>query len=510
MKDIISILLLFFGLQTFCRAQWQPQTINAPGYMGGLQFVNENVGWLFTNNPSKIYKTTDGGITWFPQHETDGPVVSRFILDANNGWFTDLDSFGGRLAFTSDGGTHWIQRFPASSYFFNELYFFDLLNGIAIGSMGAPQVGAIFKTTSGGAQWNVVHTDISIAFGLFFLNDEVGWCGTVGPTGNLLKTTDGGNNWTPVISNLDGAIVKIKFFNEQTGSIICNGNLYSTTNGGTTWNLNVESVQDFHFVDLNIGWYINEDKIYFTIDGGANWSIQYSNPNNNLLNIYFYDSQLGWATGENGYLLRTTNGGTPVELNSFTANVNGSNVTLNWSTSSEANNSGFEVYRKKTGERSQEREWKLIGFVEGSGTTTEQKYYTFKDEHLSEGIYSYRIKQIDFDGTYKYYDLSESVEIGSPNKFELSQNYPNPFNPSTKIKYSVADAYYASPAWVTLKVYDILGNEVTTLVNEYKQAGSYEVEFQSTAGSRQLASGVYYYQLKAGSFIETKKMLMIK
>ncbi|QQS38300.1 MAG: T9SS type A sorting domain-containing protein [Ignavibacteriales bacterium] len=113
---------------------------------------------------------------------------------------------------------------------------------------------------------------------------------------------------------------------------------------------------------------------------------------------------------------------------------------------------------------------------------------------------------VDENGDTVLTDIKEEHRTKLQEHFLLSQNYPNPFNPTTKIKYTVADAYYASPAWVTLKVYDILGNEVTTLVNEYKSAGSYEVEFNAA----KLASGVYYYQMKVGNFIETKKMILLK
>ena len=111
--------------------------------------------------------------------------------------------------------------------------------------------------------------------------------------------------------------------------------------------------------------------------------------------------------------------------------------------------------------------------------------------------------KLDFDGNFKYSDIIE-VEI-TPLEFSLSQNYPNPFNPSTSIKYAIG-----SRQFVTLKVYDVLGNEVAILVNEEKPAGSYEIEFKSSVGSHQLASGVYYYQLRAGDFIQTKKMILLK
>jgi hypothetical protein len=97
-----------------------------------------------------------------------------------------------------------------------------------------------------------------------------------------------------------------------------------------------------------------------------------------------------------------------------------------------------------------------------------------------------------------------------PNEFSLGQNYPNPFNPTTNIRFTVGDAYSASPVWVTLRIYDVLGNEVATLVNEEKPAGTYKIEFSASSGTRVLASGIYYYRLTTGNFIETKKMLMLK
>ncbi|MBK7379223.1 MAG: T9SS type A sorting domain-containing protein [Ignavibacteriales bacterium] len=189
----------------------------------------------------------------------------------------------------------------------------------------------------------------------------------------------------------------------------------------------------------------------------------------------------------------------PVELTSFTASDSENESKLEWTTATEINNQGFEVQRKTS-----VGDFAAIGFIEGKGTTTEQQNYSFIDKSLSEGKYSYRLKQIDFDGSFEYSKTIE-VEIHNPLKFSLSQNYPNPFNPSTKISWQSPVA-----GWQTLKVYDVLGNLVTTLVDEYKPAGSYEVEFKSTVGSLQLANGIYFYQLKAGNFVETKKMILLK
>ncbi len=207
---------------------------------------------------------------------------------------------------------------------------------------------------------------------------------------------------------------------------------------------------------------------------------------------------------------------TPVELTSFNAKLVDNKIKLDWATATEINNSGFEIqrtspfpspYQGEGGEAG--RGWEKIGFVPGFGTTTETQSYSFIDENVLTGTYKYRLKQIDFDGTFEYSNEIE-VEVNfTPKEFVLYQNYPNPFNPSTKIKYeipSVTLRQAQSDIMVTLKVYDVLGNEVATLVNEEKQSGIYEVEFNAT----NLSSGIYFYQLKAGNFISIKKMVLLR
>lgn len=193
----------------------------------------------------------------------------------------------------------------------------------------------------------------------------------------------------------------------------------------------------------------------------------------------------------------------PVELALFTAQVNNNSVTLNWETSSEINNSGFEIERLQTFGNTQSLNWQLIGFEEGRGTSTGQMKYSFKDNNLFPGDYKYRIKQIDFDGTFKYYQLSETIEIILPNRLELSQNYPNPFNPNTFINFNLPEGTSQN---VQLKIYDVLGNEVAVLINEVKEAGSYKIEFNA----ENLSSGIYYYKLTSGGFTDTKKMVVLK
>ena len=193
----------------------------------------------------------------------------------------------------------------------------------------------------------------------------------------------------------------------------------------------------------------------------------------------------------------------PVELVSFLASSSGDKVNLKWSTATELNNRGFVVQKLPGFEserlQSPELNWDDIGFVAGSGNSVSPKYYYFTDQNIGGSKFTYRLKQIDNDGSYKY---SDKIEIDiSPDKFELYQNYPNPFNPSTTIKYSIPEK-----SFVSLKVYDILGNEITTLVNKEQPIGYHYVDFYAPA----LSSGIYFYRLKTGSYFKTKKMIILK
>jgi hypothetical protein len=196
----------------------------------------------------------------------------------------------------------------------------------------------------------------------------------------------------------------------------------------------------------------------------------------------------------------------PVELSSFSAKLNSGTVTLNWRTETEVNNYGFEVERKTQDVRSER--WEKIGFVDGYGNTNSPKEYSFIDKSPTGGRQlSYRLKQIDNDGSYEYSNIVEVEFV--PTEFALYQNYPNPFNPTTTIKYSIPSVTLRqaqSDIIVTIIVYDVLGNEIATLVNEEKPAGYYETEFNATG----IASGMYIYRMQAGTFVRIKKMMILK
>lgn len=200
----------------------------------------------------------------------------------------------------------------------------------------------------------------------------------------------------------------------------------------------------------------------------------------------------------------------PVELNTFTAVVRNSKIELNWSTATEVSNTGFEVQRKAVinhqstinNQQAAGSGWTKIGFVDGAGTSNVPKKYNFTDVVTAAGKYSYRLKQIDRDGTFKYSDQIEASAIFSAEDYKLTQNYPNPFNPATTIRFAVK-----SPQRVTLNVYNALGQEVKTLFNQDAVADTYyNVSFDATG----LASGVYYYRLRTADRVEMKKMVMLK
>jgi hypothetical protein len=185
----------------------------------------------------------------------------------------------------------------------------------------------------------------------------------------------------------------------------------------------------------------------------------------------------------------------PVELISFTATQGGNLINLEWKTLTEKNNSGFEVQRMR------ETDWENVGFVPGYGTTTELHLYTFTDQNLPNGVYHYRLKQIDFDGTFSYSNIIE-VEINSATGYVLYQNYPNPFNPSTVIEFSLPE----DVSNVELSIYNSLGEKVAELVNTSLMAGKYQYHWDA----QNVATGLYIYQLKTDKFVSVKKMVLIR
>jgi hypothetical protein len=194
----------------------------------------------------------------------------------------------------------------------------------------------------------------------------------------------------------------------------------------------------------------------------------------------------------------------PVELTDFNAVTSGNNVVLKWTTATELNNSKFQIERAPSAQSSLQNAWNKIGTVAGAGNSNLVRTYSFTDNSAGSGKYSYRLKQIDYDGSFKY-STEITAEVGTPENFELNQNYPNPFNPSTLISYKLASAEN-----VELKIFNMLGQEVTTLVNERQEAGTYNVPFNAASAASGMTSGIYIARIQAGSFSKCIKMSLLK
>jgi hypothetical protein len=324
----------------------------------------------------------------------------------------------------------------------------------------------------------------------------------VGEDGLIKYSPDGGTTWNTQTSIADNDLHDIQFINENIGFAGgSSSNFIYTSDGGQNWisrNIGIFfGLNGIYFKDANLGWGVTvAGTIFFTTNGGASWTSQPCGSSSTLKEVYFVHAGRGWTVGTEGTIVMYDNPTVPVELSSFTSTIINNSVNLNWSTASEINNQGFEVERNKTGN------WERIGFVQGKGSTVAFSSYSFEDKNLLPGKYSYRLKQIDFDGSFEYHQLSSEVIIEAAKSFSVSQNYPNPFNPVTKISFNIPEA-----GKVKLNVYNVLGNEVATLVNNEMNAGSHSVTFNAA----DLSSGVYYYRIEAeGKFVETKQMILLK
>lgn len=205
------------------------------------------------------------------------------------------------------------------------------------------------------------------------------------------------------------------------------------------------------------------------------------------------------AGGTTALRINVTDAPVPVELISFSAKAENGSVILNWITATETNNSGFEIQRNSG------KGFAAIGFVNGNGTTTSKKEYSFIDKNVGQGSYSYRLKQIDLNGSYTFSNIVE-INTDLPREFNLAQNYPNPFNPSTKINFGLA-----VDSKVKLTIYNLLGQVVNTLINGNYTAGNHTISFNANG----LNSGIYFYKIEAAgidgqNFVATRKMILTK
>jgi hypothetical protein len=353
----------------------------------------------------------------------------------------------------------------------------DVYAGGIFSSAGGVPVNSIAKWD--GSSWSALGNGVSgIVRGIAIDGDVVYAGGVI--DGEVLKWD--GSVWSSLGSGVNGSVFSLQLSEND----LYVGGLFTVAGG-----LLANKIAKFNIVN----------ETWSPIDGGVTAEVDamaIQGATNSLV-ITGAFSHVG-NNIEANYIARFTDSENPlpIELSSFTALPEGNKVNLNWSTSTEINNKGFEVQRSVSGD--QNSHWNDIGFVEGNGTTSEAGHYSFADEDLVSGVYLYRLKQIDFDGTFSYSKIIE-VNFTIPAEFTLEQNYPNPFNPSTTIRYSVP-----SESKIKLSVFDVSGSEIETLVNQQQPAGNYSVEFNAS----HLSSGIYYYRMSAGSFSQTRKLILLK
>jgi photosystem II stability/assembly factor-like uncharacterized protein len=466
----------------------------------------------------QIIYSTNGGQSWTKAATSDAPQVNTvqyFSEDelelVTTSVFRAIDMINSNVGFvagqngslykTTNGGIFWDSiATTAGSIYFYDVDFIDENTGWVVGASGN-----CWKTTDGGATWTQQTTTLTgIIYSIDMVNANYGWL--AGASGNVNITTDGGTTWTAQTSGMGtSTIYGVAAINLNTAFVAgASGKIARTTDAGATWELLTVPTQIgtsiFYAIDFRGPHGVatgSLGKIAATSDGGNTWWYAYNNGGTTYgvrIAEQGSDTTSVFTVGATGAIHKNSMFVVPVEFTSFTSAVSGNTVTLNWTTATEKNNSGFSIERK-----TETTEFETVGFVSGNGTTTKISNYSYSDK-VETGKYIYRLKQIDYDGSFAYSSEIEA-EVEVPTVYALEQNYPNPFNPSTIIRYSVP-----VDGFVTLSIYNALGEKVASLVNQQVSAGVYEVDFNASS----FASGIYFYRLDAGNFVSIKKMMLLK
>ena len=349
--------------------------------------------------------------------------------------------------YSQDG---WIPQESGTSFGLLSVCFAGADTGWTVG-----EVGTILKTNNGGKEWiPQISGTTDLLYCVFFLDARTGWI--VGTRGTILKTIDSGINWVPQTSGTNELLESIFFLDQNTGWASGEaGTILSTTDGGQHWTHQVSNTLDWlgsiYFFDCDTGFAVGKNgAIFKSTDGGSTWSLQTSGTSNNLCSVFFTDHQTGWAVGIAGTILQTSDGGA-----NWIPQISGTSNLL------------FSVnFTDDT-----------TGWVVGANGTILKT--------TTGGITSI--------------DEIQCCKTTIPQNFDLLQNYPNPFNLSTNIKYSLKKSNH-----VSLKIYNLLGQKIKILVDEYQTAGVHEICWIK----KELPSGIYFYNIKSGEYSATKKLIL--
>ncbi|BDQ01589.1 T9SS type A sorting domain-containing protein [Ignavibacterium sp.] len=485
-------------------------------------------------NPGRILGgTQDNGtqqtfstLNWSAAYGGDGGEVCFNPFDQN---FILGETQNGGIFRTTNGGASWNQAQSGLNMSESVAWVAPIIAHPTVSGTFFTARTSVYKTTNNGGSWTAISSPVNGTYPIREMAISKTNPNIMYATSNALifKSTNGGVNWTNVTTGLPNRTITSVNVHPSDENIVLltfsgfgTDKVYKSTNGGSSW-VSIDGplpdapVNDLFIYTINPGkpntYFVATDiGVFVTDDNGVSWTeIPSGIPNTVIMHLDYSDStkMLRAATHGRGVYEAYIDFTIPVELTAFDASIDNKIVNIIWSTATETNNSHFEVERKL-----KNQDWEKIGEVNGAGTTAIPQSYSFKDDFSFksyEGKILYRLKQVDFDGSFEYSKVI-SVEVNFiPEKFAISQNYPNPFNPNTTISYSIPKG---EGNQVTIKVYDLLGKEVSTLVNEFKTPGNYQIAFNADG----LTSGIYFYLYEAfdsnGMKIhsEVRKMTLLK
>ena len=539
----------------------EPVSTGSTDDMRDICFVDPNVGWVASGkaNPfcgPSLYKTTNGGIHWIPiDLPLDNTLFGVEFINENTGWAVGSE---GMIYKTTDGGTSWTFHVTNNQTWLNDVFFINESIGWVVGA-----TGAIYKTTDAGNTWISKTSGTNAAlWAIHFVNENIGWA--VGTEGNIIKTTDGGENWAAQVSGFSFWLQDVFFFNANRGWIAGgSGRLLKTTDGGTTWTPQLiapTTMVDFSsvfFLDQNIGWACGSGGLIMkTSDGGLNWVQEEGLSQQGLSEVFFSEVNNGWAVGNGGVILKygeTINTGnlSHHNLNKAITDFNTTEDVI-WANYQKEYLDYFKLAEVEVSLDTiiHSSDSDLIITLSHSGITDTlvnrrggngdnfifTRLFDAATNPISSGSAPFTgdfkpdsplkaFLGLDPNGEWKLriYDAEagnsgflQAWELklyfagitGVVNETELrkgdfilNQNYPNPFDKNTIISWEQADW-----AQVVMKVYNFLGQEISILIDKTMSDGHHEVIFDKAG----LPEGVYFYQLRAYDFIETKKMVVCR
>jgi photosystem II stability/assembly factor-like uncharacterized protein len=521
-----KLLFIFSSLllSNFVYAQWSAgPTLANLGPNPSVSVASPSVAWVAGNSTNPvIYKTTNSGVSWASVPTNGIPnnvgIFCIFAIDANIAYAGD-GTGSASVYITTNGGTNWTVLFNigGSTSFFNGIVFSRTNANYGIAQCDPPGgPGTAYylqKTTNGGANWSLLNPPgytglLSSQHSPFIIDNNFFGYGADN-SGIVFITTNGGTNWTNSYVGRSGFVSALTFNTDKLNGMaaVSSNGLSKTTDGGLTWTPISVSGIDGAFLSY-VYWIPGTNTIYASSSGGGikkstdaglTWqamNIQGQTDIRHMDFVYSGGMVSAYAITGAGDVLFSSESPLPVQLSFFNFAANENNVTLLWQTAFEINNSGFAIERK-----SANNDWVKIDFVNGNGNKSTPTSYRYDNKNLQKGTYSYRLKQIDYNGNFEYFSLNSNVFIGAPMAYKVSQNFPNPFNPETNINYNLP-----VDSKVSIKVYDIKGSIVATLADGNMTAGYHTATFDAT----NLPSGTYFYRIIAGELKETKKMLLVK